>query len=45
MLLPEGLMDYAMNGTQPERNGSRDPYMAPMGSFAVKGMTVGSASQ
>lgn len=37
MLLPEGLMDYAMNGTQPERNGSRDPYMAPHGVFRSKG--------
>jgi benzylsuccinate CoA-transferase BbsF subunit len=37
MLLPEGLMDYAMNGTQPERNGSRDPYMAPHGVFRCKG--------
>ena len=37
MLLPEGLMDYAMNGTQPERNGSRDPYMAPHGIFRSKG--------
>ena len=37
MLLPEGLMDYAMNGTQPGRNGSRDPYMAPHGVFRSKG--------
>ncbi len=37
MLLPEGLMEYAMNGTQPERNGSRDPYMAPHGVFRCKG--------
>jgi benzylsuccinate CoA-transferase BbsF subunit len=37
MLLPEGLMDYAMNGIQPERNGSRDPYMAPHGVFRSKG--------
>ena len=37
MLLPEGLMEYAMNGTQPERNGSRDPYMAPHGVFRSQG--------
>jgi crotonobetainyl-CoA:carnitine CoA-transferase CaiB-like acyl-CoA transferase len=37
MLLPEGLMDQAMNGTQPPRNGNRDPYMAPHGVFRCKG--------
>lgn len=37
MLLPEALMEYAMNGTQPERNGSRDPYMAPHGVFRSQG--------
>ncbi len=37
MLLPEGLMDQAMNGTQPPRNGSRDPYMAPHGVFRSQG--------
>jgi benzylsuccinate CoA-transferase BbsF subunit len=37
MLLPEGLMEYAMNGTQPPRNGNRDPYMAPHGVFHCKG--------
>ncbi|NOT57844.1 MAG: CoA transferase [Deltaproteobacteria bacterium] len=37
MLLPEALMDYAMNATQPERNGSRDPYMAPHGVFRSQG--------
>jgi len=37
MLLPEGLMEYAMNGTQPPRNGNRDPYMAPHGVFRCKG--------
>ena len=37
MLLPEGLMEYAMNGTQPPRNGNRDPYMAPHGVFCCKG--------
>ena len=38
MLLPEGLMEYAMNGTQPPRNGNRDPYMAPHGVFRCKGV-------
>src|SRR4029079_3645740 len=37
MLLPEGIMEYAMNGTQPPRNGNRDPYMAPHGVFRCKG--------
>ncbi|MBI3304402.1 MAG: CoA transferase, partial [Deltaproteobacteria bacterium] len=37
MLLPEALMEYAMNGTQPPRNGNRDPYMAPHGVFRCKG--------
>jgi crotonobetainyl-CoA:carnitine CoA-transferase CaiB-like acyl-CoA transferase len=37
MLLPEGLMDFAMNQTQPPRNGNRDPYMAPHGVFRCKG--------
>ncbi len=37
MLLPEGLMEYAMNETQPPRNGNRDPYMAPHGVFRCKG--------
>jgi benzylsuccinate CoA-transferase BbsF subunit len=37
MLLPEALMDYVMNGTQPPRNGSRDPYLAPHGVFRCKG--------
>jgi len=37
MLLPEGLMEYAMNGTQPSRNGNRDPYMVPHGVFPCKG--------
>lgn len=36
-LLPEGTMDYAMNGTQPERDGNRDPYMAPHGVFRCAG--------
>jgi benzylsuccinate CoA-transferase BbsF subunit len=37
MLLPEGLMEYAMNKSQPPRNGNRDPYMAPHGVFRCKG--------
>lgn len=37
MLLPEGLMDVAMNQTQPPRNGNRDPYLAPHGVFRSKG--------
>lgn len=37
MLLPEALMDYSMNGTQPERRGNRDPHMAPHGVFRSKG--------
>lgn len=37
MLLPEAVMDYSMNGTQPERMGNRDPHMAPHGVFRSKG--------
>ena len=37
MLLPEALMDYSMNSTQPERMGNRDPQMAPHGVFRSKG--------
>ena len=37
MLLPEALMDYSMNGTQPPRLGNRDPYMAPHGVFRCRG--------
>lgn len=37
MLLPEALMDYSMNSTQPERMGNRDPHMAPHGVFRSKG--------
>ena len=37
MLLPEGLMEFAMNGTQPPRLGNRDPYMAPHGVFRCQG--------
>ena len=37
MLLPEALMEYTMNGTQPPRLGNRDPYMAPHGVFCCRG--------
>lgn len=37
MLLPEALIDYAMNGTQPPRSGNRDPYMSPHGVFRCRG--------
>jgi benzylsuccinate CoA-transferase BbsF subunit len=37
VLMPEGLMDYAMNRTQPERDGNRDRWMAPHGCFKCKG--------
>lgn len=32
-LLAEGILDYTMNGREPERNGNRDPFMAPHGIF------------
>lgn len=37
MLLPEAVMDYSMNKTQPERQGNRDLHMAPHGVFRSKG--------
>ena len=36
-MVAEGLLDYSMNGTQPEREGNRDPYMAPHGVFRCAG--------
>lgn len=36
-VLPEGCMDYTMNGTQPPRDGNRDPQMAPHGVFRCAG--------
>jgi len=37
VLLPEGLMDYAMNKSQPERDGNRDCWISPHGCFKAKG--------
>ncbi len=36
-VLPEGLMEQVMNGTQPGRQGNRDPHMAPHGVFRCAG--------
>jgi benzylsuccinate CoA-transferase BbsF subunit len=36
-VLPEGIMDAVMNGVAPERNGNRDPLMAPHGIFRAAG--------
>ena len=37
VLVAEAWMQYAFNGTQPERMGNRDPCMAPHGCFACQG--------
>src|SRR5262249_61080911 len=37
VLMPEGLMDYAMNKAQPERDGNRDRWIAPRGCFKCRG--------
>ena len=36
-VIPDGVMDYTMNGTQPPRRGNRDPNMAPHGIFRCAG--------
>lgn len=36
-MVAEGLLDYSMNGTQPERDGNRDAYMSPHGAFRSAG--------
>jgi crotonobetainyl-CoA:carnitine CoA-transferase CaiB-like acyl-CoA transferase len=36
-LLPEALLEYEMNGTEPPRDGNRDPHMAPHGVFRSEG--------
>ncbi len=36
-MVAEGILDYSMNGTQPDRDGNRDPYMAPHGVFRSAG--------
>jgi benzylsuccinate CoA-transferase BbsF subunit len=33
VLLPEGIMEYTMNGREPDRIGNADPWMAPHGVF------------
>lgn len=36
-LVPEGWMEWAMNGREPERIGNRDPWMAPHDTFRCAG--------
>jgi crotonobetainyl-CoA:carnitine CoA-transferase CaiB-like acyl-CoA transferase len=36
-VLPEAIMDWTLNGTQPPRDGNRDPHMAPHGVFRAAG--------
>jgi crotonobetainyl-CoA:carnitine CoA-transferase CaiB-like acyl-CoA transferase len=38
-VLPEGIMEYTMNGREPQRIGNRDPWMAPHGIFRCKDRT------
>jgi len=35
-VLPEGIMEYTMNGREPQRIGNRDPWMAPHGIFRCR---------
>ncbi len=37
VLMPEGIMDYTMNRSQPEREGNRDRWIAPHGCFKCAG--------
>jgi benzylsuccinate CoA-transferase BbsF subunit len=37
VLMPEGLLDFAMNKSQPERDGNRDRWMSPHGCFKCRG--------
>lgn len=36
-VLPEAVVEYGWHGTQPERNGNRDPWMVPHGIFRCAG--------
>lgn len=36
-VIPEGIIEYAWHGMQPERNGNRDPVMVPHGIFRCAG--------
>jgi benzylsuccinate CoA-transferase BbsF subunit len=36
-MVAEGVLDYSMNGTQLERDGNRDPHIAPHGVFRCAG--------
>jgi benzylsuccinate CoA-transferase BbsF subunit len=39
-VLPEGIMEYTMNGREPQRIGNRDPWMAPHGIFRCRDRSV-----